>query len=40
MPPEQLIEYMQDKFGVFKTVVVGQKTVEIDPRDGGRIQCF
>lgn len=34
MPPEQLIEYMQDRFGVFKTMVIGQKTVVIDPLDG------
>jgi hypothetical protein len=34
MPPEQLIEYMQDRFGVYKTMVIGQKTVAIDPLDG------
>ena len=40
MPPEQLIDYMQDKLGVFKTLIIAQKTVAIDPRDGMEANAF
>ena len=37
MPPEQLIDYMQDKLGAFKTVIMDQKTILMDPRDGKEV---
>ena len=40
MPPEQLIDYMQDKFGVFKSLIIAQKTVVIDPQDGRESNSF
>ena len=40
MPPEQLIDYMQDKLGVFKTLIIAQKTVVIDPQDGKEANAF
>ncbi len=40
MPPEQLIDYMQDKFSVFNTVILSQKTVVLDPQDGKETNVF
>ena len=40
MPPEQLIDYMQDKLGAFKTLIIDQKTVVMDPRDGKEVNAF
>ncbi len=40
MPPKQLIDYMQDKLGAFKTVIINQKTVVMDPLDGKEVNAF
>ena len=40
MPPEQLIDYMQDKLGAFKTLIIDQKTVVMDPLDGKEVNAF
>ena len=40
MPPEQLIDYMQDKLGAFKTLIIDQKIVVMDPRDGKEVNAF